>query len=463
MDSSTSEAVAAIPAQSVDTEFRLGRLLRLSTFQIGSALGDILVTSIWNRIMINELGINAAPVGLLIALRYLLAPLSLWAGFWSDTRPWFGFHRTPYIWMGRLLIVLSYPLLPLSLVRFAANTNDASGWLIAILCFLMYGTGTLLSGGNFLALVRDSMPKQRQGFAVSIIETALIIMFPIAAISLGRALREFSLNTFWSVTFVVMGISAFFWFFATAGIERRFANPRAGNEGAALRFAEAFRKIWQDSDTRRFFIFLAVATLAAWAQEAILEPFGAQVLRQDIEQTTRYSAYWQTATVIFLIGCVIRFNRRPPESNVRLTKIGLGVMAVGMAVLAVAAFGAQVRILQISLLIFGAGFGLYTFGGFSLLVAMTSDAEAGMYLGLWTICVLLSRGIGIALGGILRDVFLALTSSPAITYGLIFLLEAIGLAAAIFALTRVDVIGFGKRTGRIATNAHAAGSEFIGL
>jgi BCD family chlorophyll transporter-like MFS transporter len=269
-------------------------------------------------------------------------------------------------------------------------------------------------------------------------------------------MRAFSLDAFWSVTLTVMGISAFFWFFATAGIERRFYNPRPDNDGSTLHFGEALRKIWQDADTRRFFVFLALATLAAWAQEAILEPFGAQVLGQDIEQTTRYSAYWQTATVLFLVGCAIRFRRRPPEANVRLTKIGLGTMALGMIVLALAAFGAQVRMLQLALLIFGAGFGLYTFGGFSLLVAMTSDAEAGMYLGLWTICVLLSRGIGIALGGVFRDVFLSLTSSPTLTYGLIYLLEAIGLAAAILALARVDVIGFGKRVGRIASDADVA-------
>lgn len=458
MNTTTSE-VAVHPPQSAEATVRIARLLRLATFQIGSALGDILVTSVWNRIMINELGISATPVGLLIALRYLIAPLSLWAGYWSDTRPWFGFHRTPYIWAGRLLIVLSYPLLPLSLTRFAADKGDAAGWLIAIVCFLMYGTGTLLSGGNLLALVRDSVPPSRRGFAVGIMETFLIVMFPIAAISLGRAMRDFSLEAFWSVSLTVMGISAFFWFFAVAGIEKRYANPRAGEKESAPNFGESIRKIWKDADTRRFFVFLAVATLAAWAQDAILEPFGAQVLGQDVEQTTRYSAYWQSATVLFLIGSVIRFRRRPPEANVRLTKIGLGVMSLGMALLAVAAFGAQLRILQLALVIFGAGFGVYTFGGFSLLVAMTSDAEAGMYLGLWTICVLLSRGVGIALGGIFRDVFLAVTSSPAVTYGLIFFLEAIGLAASISLLARVDVIGFGKRVGRTGAQVEGIGGE----
>lgn len=76
-------------------------LLRLCTFQIGSAMGDILVTSIWNRIMIVNFGFPAFPVGLLIALRYLLSPLSLYAGFRSDRTPILGLRRTSYIWLGR--------------------------------------------------------------------------------------------------------------------------------------------------------------------------------------------------------------------------------------------------------------------------------------------------------------------------------------------------------------------------
>ena len=67
------------------------RTLRLSSFQIGSAMGDILVTSIWNRVMISNFGIPAAPVSLLIALRYLISPLSLWAGYRSDRKRLFGY------------------------------------------------------------------------------------------------------------------------------------------------------------------------------------------------------------------------------------------------------------------------------------------------------------------------------------------------------------------------------------
>ena len=126
--------------------FSLWRLLRLSSFQIGSAMGDILVTSIWNRIMITNLGIPATPVSFLIALRYLMSPLSLWAGFLSDTKPLFGMRRTSYIWLGRGLMVLSLPLLGLSIGRLSGSQTDVLGWALATGSSLIYGIGTLISG-----------------------------------------------------------------------------------------------------------------------------------------------------------------------------------------------------------------------------------------------------------------------------------------------------------------------------
>ncbi len=49
-------------------QFRVGLMLRLSTFHIGSAMGDILTASVWNRIMITELGLPAWPVWHCLAL-----------------------------------------------------------------------------------------------------------------------------------------------------------------------------------------------------------------------------------------------------------------------------------------------------------------------------------------------------------------------------------------------------------
>ncbi|RIK33385.1 MAG: MFS transporter [Chloroflexi bacterium] len=442
--------------ETIEPRFSWRLLLRLCTFQIGSAMGDILVTSIWNRIMIVNFGMPALPVGLLIALRYLLSPLSLYAGFRSDTTPFLGMWRTSYIWLGRGLMVASFPLLGLSVTEFTASPNNPLGWALAFVSFVLYGTGTLLSGSPFMALARDAMPKARQGLALSVLETALILLFPIVAISFSVILHDYTLAGFWELIALTAGIGGFFWFFAIVGVEKHAVMQKAAEHTQAKARAQyhAFHatlaQIWQDPRARAFALFLAVTTFAAWMQDAILEPFGAEVLDATLAQTTRYSSTWQGATAIVLILAVIVWRKRKAEQQTPIAKTGLAIMGAGMFWLALTAF-TQIRwMVNPALLVFGIGFGLYTFSAFQLLVVMTLDKAAGAYLGLWTVTILLARGIGIFTGGALRDGLHALTQSYPLTYAAIFGLEAAGLLISIALLTRVNIMGFARDTGRIS-------------
>lgn len=449
--------------------FSLWRLLRLSSFQIGSAMGDILVTSIWNRVMISQFGIPAAPVSLLIALRYLLSPLSLWAGYRSDTRPFLGMRRTSYIWLGRGLMVLSLPLLGWSLMRFAAvhaggSNFDLLGWVLALISSLLYGIGTLISGSPYLALVRDSAPKARQGLAISTAETVLIIFFAIVGIIFSFWMQDFDPAIFWEMILATMIIGGFFWFFSIWGVERSIRRQKGitlqqeltavKEQAAQSNLLDTVRRIWQDKRTRRFFIFLSLATFSAWAQDAILEPFGAEVFDLPLSRTTRFNSYWQAATVVTLVGGAYLWRKRPPERQRRITNGGLLTMALGMVLLGGTAVFNQVHLIEVTLLIFGAGFGVYTFGGLSLMAVMSSDKEAGAYLGLWTISVVVFKGLGTFAGGALRDLFLLnLEFGAGLGYGLIFLLEGVGLATAVYILTRVDVLGFAREMGRLISRS----------
>lgn len=435
--------------------FTYWRLLRLSSFQIGSAMGDILVTSIWNRVMISNFGIPATPVGLLIALRYLLSPLSLWAGYRSDTKWLFGYRRTSYIWLGRGLMVLSLPLLGFSLMRLDGATSDTVGWLMALASSLMYGIGTLISGSPFLALVRDSAPPEKQGLAISAVETMLIIFFAIAGIGFSLWMEVYTQPIFWEMVIATMVIGGFFWFFAIVGTEKRVkkrdqVSETESSTDSQPAFADVLKKIWADQRTRRFFYFLALATMAAWAQDAILEPFGAEAFDLPVSRTTRFNSYWQAATVVTLLISTYLWRKRPPERQAQIANWGLGVMALGLIVLGLASVLHQVHLIEIALLLFGGGFGVYTFGGLSLMAVMASDAEAGAYLGLWSVAILVSKGLGTFFGGATRDILLlGIGLPPGLTYAIIFGLEALGLLGAILILSRIDVVGFARDVGRV--------------
>jgi BCD family chlorophyll transporter-like MFS transporter len=361
-------------------------------------------------------------------------------------------------------MVFSLPLLGWSLMRFAAvhdagGSSDLLGWMLALISSLLYGVGTLISGSPYLALVRDSAPKARQGLAISTAETILIIFFAIIGITFSFWMEEFDPVIFWEMIVATMIIGGFFWLFSIWGVERSIRRQKGltleqelsavQKQAAQSYLLNTIRRIWQDQRTRRFFIFLWLATFSAWAQDAILEPFGAEVFELPLSRTTRFNSYWQAATVVTLVGGAYLWRKRPPERQRRITNGGLLAMALGMVFLAGTAVFHQLHLIEIALLLFGAGFGVYTFGGLSLMAVMSSDKEAGAYLGLWTISVVVFKGLGTFAGGALRDLFLLnLNFGNGLGYGLIFLLEGVGLAAAVYILTHVDVLGFAREMGR---------------
>jgi BCD family chlorophyll transporter-like MFS transporter len=446
----------------VTPPFSIWQTVRLSSFQIGSAMGDILATSIWNRILISNFGIAAAPVSFLLALRYLLSPLSLWAGHRSDTKLLWGWRRTPYIWIGRGMMILALPLLGASLGRLAGSQSDFLGWAFATLSSLLYGVGTLISGSPFLALVRDSAPERRQGFAISVVEIALITLFAIIGLIFSRVMKEYDEGVFWQLVLATMVIGGFFWFFAVAGAEKRL---RASADTAEARpeapvpreqVLNTFKRIWADPRARRFFLFLSLATLSAWVQDAILEPFGAEVFDLPVERTTRFNSYWQGATVITLVASAYLWRKRPPEMQGSIAKMGLLIMASGMVLLGGSALAGQARLVEASLLVFGFGFGIYTFGGVSLMVVMASNEDAGAYLGLWSISILVSRGLGIFMGGATRDLLLLnLRLAQTLSYSIVFIAAAVGLFGAAAMLNRLDILGFARDVGRPVSRVEA--------
>ncbi len=438
------------PQQAVFLSLGMGHLLRLSTFQIGSAMADILTASVWNRVMISDFGMPATPVGFLLALQYLLLPIAFWVGHRSDTKQLWGKRRVSYIWFGRAWMVLAMPLLGVSVAYFQAN-NLTLGWLLAVVSFFMFGVGKLLSGSVYLALVRESAPRTKQGIAIGFVEMVLILFFPIVAVAFGRWMEVYDAGTFTMMILFTAVLCAFFWFVSIVRAERDTAvvDDVVTISGGVDGIGAKFKTIWQDGRVRRFFAFLFVATFSAWMQDNILEPFGADVFAFEAGMTTRFTGIWGGTTILVLATCFIIFRKRKPQFQAGVTKIGLTIMALGMGMLAFSSLTMQSNLLMSGLLVFGFGFGLYSFGGLSLMAAMSPDQDAGAYLGLWTACILLSKGLGTFAGGAFRDLFyLGMDLPLSITYLGVFAIATMGLLLAAGVLRGRQVISFAGDYGR---------------
>jgi BCD family chlorophyll transporter-like MFS transporter len=434
--------VSAHPSFSALRSFKIG------SFHIGSSMTDVLLSGVWNRVMITDLGAAAWPVSLLLAARYFLAPLAIWAGHESDTHPLLGSRRTAYIWLGRLMMLLALPLLPLS-VGLIAEGDARLGWLLATVSLLLYGTGTSISGAPFLALVHDSAPYERRGQAVSIVQFMLVVSFAFVPVLFARIMPDYDQALFWRLVFVGMAGAAFFWLVSVLGEERRARRigtmpPMLAPDIQSPSLRATLSGIWSDQRTRRYALFLGVSAFFAFMQDAVLEPFGGDVFGLSAGETTRFNAYWGVGVLVSMIITYGLTRKRRPDQQVSTTAWGLLLLAIPVGLLSVAAVRESLAMVVPVLVFFGIGFGVFTVGGVSLLMAVTTAEKAASYLALWSVIQLVSRGLGIAAGGVLRDLVNTLSGQIALAYGAVFAVEAIGLLLSIWLLRRVDIRGFAE-------------------
>src|SRR5262245_28429790 len=103
--------------------------LQLGLIHVAVAMTLVPITSTLNRVMITELGIAATLVAILASAPYLVSPLQVAIGSFSDRHPLFGLRRTPYILLGLVLCVIGLVVSPQ--VAFLMTDQPALGIFVA--------------------------------------------------------------------------------------------------------------------------------------------------------------------------------------------------------------------------------------------------------------------------------------------------------------------------------------------
>jgi BCD family chlorophyll transporter-like MFS transporter len=436
----------------------VGRNLKIGLFHLGSGMADVITTGVWNRIMISDLGFSATPIGLLVSLRYFLAPLGVWAGRMSDQRTIGGYRRLFWVWLGRLMMAVSTLALGFSTAHLArGGAADLGVWLVISLALLLFSLGSALSGSTFLALIYDRAAPSQRGRAVGIVWTFLLLGFTIGGFLFGVLLPSkdathpggFSPDTLQTLFIVGALVMGGLWFFPLLGEERRHSavvSSQAEREPAASLSAD-LRLAWSNRQTRCFFWYLALSMLFAFSQDLILEPFAGEVFRMDAAHTTRFTAYWGSMAILGTIAFLWLGRRFPRLTNTRMSVIGVGVLIATFALFALSSFAGIRGLVTPGLILLGIGLGVWNVGTLGLMMEMSPFGRAGTFLGFWTLVVTVARGVGVSAGGVLRDVGIALSGSPQVAYGAAFLLAGIGLVVAFAALRQVNVQAFQDEQG----------------
>ncbi len=431
----------------------LARNLKIALFHLGSGMADILATGTWNRIMISDLGFSATPIGLLLSLRYFLAPLGVWAGRVSDRHAVAGYRRLFWVWLGRLLMVVSMLALGLATASLARGAEaDVLMWAVISGSLLLFSLGYALSGGTFLALVYDRAPEHQRGRAVGIVWTFLLLGFTVGGVLFAILLPEGeetaarldftpeTLQTLFIVAALVMGA---LWFISLFGEEKRYSAASSQQEREPVSSLRAdLRLAWSNRQTRFFFWYLALSMMFAFSQDLILEPFAGDVFDMEPRVTTRFAMYWGSMSILGTVAFLWLPRRYKRLNNTRMSYIGVGLLALTFAVFGLSGIAGIRGLVTPGLILLGLGLGVWNVGTLGLMMDMSPFGRAGTFLGFWTMVVTFARGLGVSGGGVVRDVALQLTGDLSLSYGAVFFLGVFGLIAALWVLSRVNVTAF---------------------
>jgi BCD family chlorophyll transporter-like MFS transporter len=416
---------------------KLHHILRLSLYQFWMGAVSVLILGTLNRILRVEMSLDLALIGLTLGgAHYLAALVSIPIGHRSDAHPYMGYHRLPYIIAGTALAVVTIAAAPFAAAFVAENPTPLRLGL-TFLFFFVEGLGINVGATAYLALVTDRTHGKDRGRVVSIIWT--VMMFGILAGAMGGAayLEDYSFDRLVSLFALAAGAVVLLTLFALWGVERRRATLKASGT-PPLRAALLILR--RSRQTRLFFTFILLGLLFHFLQDVILEPFGGEVLNLTVRETTMFNAYNMIGVITgLLVGGAVAI---PRIGKKRVAAAGNLIGFVAFAMLAAIALSREPGPLAVSLVLMGLGTGAFTVGSVSLMMDLTVDGQAGLFVGAWTLAQALARFSSSVLSGSIHNLIVGIGGGSQVAYGTVFGIQAVGILLVTWLLLHVNVLAF---------------------
>jgi BCD family chlorophyll transporter-like MFS transporter len=435
-------------ADAATPDVPLRRLLRLSLFQVSVGMALVLIVGTLNRVMIVELGVPAFVVAVMISLPVFYAPFRTLIGFRSDThRSALGWKRVPFIWRGTMLQFGGLAIMPFALLVLSGGGHSAEwpswiGPLSAGLAFLLVGAGlhTIQTAG--LALATDLVPAESQPKVVGLMYVMLLFGTVVSAVIFGWFLSDYSPGR---LVQAIQGSAVATIVLNVVALWKQETRRPARNAGATQAPAPSFGAAWSqfisgDHAVRRL-AAIALGTMAFTMQDVLLEPYGGQVLGMTVGQTTLLTA---TLAAGGLIG--FGFASRVLGSGTDPFRLSAVAAFLGMpAFLIVIAAGPlhSLPLFVAGVFILGFASGVFSHGTLTASMGLAPRDQVGLALGAWGAAQATAAGVGVALGGIIRDIIAGLASrdvfgpslsGPATGYMAVYCVEIALLVATVFVM-----------------------------
>ena len=442
-------------ADAATAELPLGRLLRLSLFQVTVGMAAVLLIGTLNRVMIVELGLPAWVVAVMISLPLVFAPFRMLVGHRSDIhKSVLGWKRVPYIWFGTLLQFGGLAIMPFALILLSGDSHGPPivGQAGAALAFLLTGAGLHTVQTSGLALATDLAPERARPKVVALLCAMLLVGSVGAAVGFGFLLHPFSELRLVKVvqgagllTMVLNGIALW---------KQEARDPNRAAPALTPSFRERWAAYTSTGRAGRRLLAIGMGTMAFSMQDVLLEPYGGRVLHLSVSATTSLTALLAIGggTGLWLAARALAKGSDP----YRVSGFGAlaGLAAFACVILAAPMASAGLFAAGVGLVGFGAG--LFAHGTLTASMNMAQKDATGLALGAWGAVQAMAAGVAIATGGLLSDAVGAFARSGGL--GAVLQTSATGYSA-VYALEIVLLFGTLIALGPLAR--HDSGSSSL--
>ncbi len=430
-------------ADAVTAELPLGRLLRLSLFQISVGMAMALLNGTLNRVMIVEMEVPAWLVSLMISLPLVFAPFRALLGFRSDThRSVLGWRRVPYIWMGSLLQFGGLAIMPFALIVLSGDTHGPViiGQIGAGLAFLLVGAGLHTTQTAGLALATDIAPRDSRPSVVAMLYVMLLVGMVASSLLFGTLLATFTqvhlIQVIQGAALLTMALNI------VALWKQETRDPAlTSRDTPRPQFRQSWRAFIRGGRSSRLLVAVGLGSAGFSMQDILLEPYGGEVLHLAVGSTSSLTAMSACgALVAFLLASRFLVHGGEPH------RLAAGGAVVGVFAFAAVIFAAPAQspfLFRVGAALIGFGGGLFSMGTLTAAMGLETNGQSGLALGAWGAVQASCGGLAVAAGGAIRDVISGLASQgllgpalvgPATGYGVVYHFEIALLFASMIAI-----------------------------
>ena len=387
------------------TNFSLFQLLRLSLFQISVGMATVMLAGTLNRVMIVELLVPASLVAIMIAIPVLIAPLRTFYGHKSDTyKSFIGWKRIPYMWFGSLFQFGGLAIMPFAIIILSGDQTVGPSWageVLVAIAFLFTGIGMHITQTVGLALAADRATKENRPRVVALLYFMFLFGMGISAVVIGILLADFSKLRLIQVVQGSAVLTLILNLVAVWRQEKIIINQQKNDKSE--KFFLSWKKFISDRKTNSLIWVVFWGTLAFSMQDVLLEPYGGQILGLSVSETTNLTGVWALGA---LLGLALAANNS--KKTVSSVSNAMTALLIGIVGFSAIIFSSPMQfpfLYFLGTLFIGFGTGLFSVSLLIIAMALSSKTNlgSGFILGSWGAAQAIGAGLGIAVGGILRD------------------------------------------------------------